>query len=524
MHRLQDGKTIVEAATNSGTAGLETPAKNRYARPTVPRKMMPMTPNEADAPRTTDDEYVRRVLKYRPSSLVPWIARVGAQYSGIGSWESGDYMRFNPWALSDIARISLVGGSEFLRDATRNDLLQCADDYRNLLDPELGTEDDGAAASFLLRIGYEQLLFRQSLKGEIARNIALFEQTQPSRPLAVIKPGWDQELLGCSLSQYAGIGFCAYAVATQHRGQFATSWFGDPSMGFLTSHIPLKLMRDVLDHEFTGDRDYYRSFADTNTPSPYRRFDYNPLLGRPVVRLNNRLMVPVALQVIRKISPVGLWYAGFDRWGNSFAEDVGDLFEQYVGRVLRTIPDAQVHPEIIYDPKGNKRSVDWIVQWDNVVLLVEVKSTRATQEIRMGTAQGWADLNRRLGHAYTQLETTADLIESGHSKFAHIPKNLPRIGLILTMEPFPFIDGRPIRDMIGVAPSVPTRVCSISDLEWLACLPDRCVGDHLLTLMTDPAKDGWEVLGHEFAGVEFASSEVLDQAWSAFAWSPGTAL
>lgn len=485
---------------------------------------MPVTTSEHDAPRTTDDEYVKGVLRYRPSSLVPWIARVGAQYAAIGSWENGDYMRFNPWALSDIARVSLVGGSEFLHDATRGDLLQCAEDYRNLFDPELGTDEPGAAAGFLLRIGYEQLLFRQSLKGEIARNIAIFEQTPPTQPLTVIKPGWDQDLLGCSLSQYAGIGFCVYAVAMQHQGQFATSWLDDPALHFISSHIPLDLMREVLDREFTGDRDYFRSVADTNAPSPYRRFGYNPLLGRPVVRLNNRLMIPVPLQVIRKISPVGLWYVGYDRWRNSFAEDVGHLFEQYVGRVLRTIPDAQVYSEVIYDPKRNKRSVDWMVLWHNVVLLVEVKSTRATQEIRMGTEQGWTDLKGRLGHAYAQLTTTSDLIERRHPQFSHIPHDLPRLGLVVTMEPFPFVDGRPMRDMIGVTPSLPMRVCSISDLEWLVCLPDRSVGDHLLNLMTDPAREGWEVLGQEFAGLEFAPSAVLDQAWSAFAWSPGVAL
>jgi hypothetical protein len=70
---------------------------------------VPVNTSESDAPRTTDEEYVRRVLRYRSSSLVPWIARVGAQYSDIGSWENGDYMRFKPWALSDIARVSLVG-------------------------------------------------------------------------------------------------------------------------------------------------------------------------------------------------------------------------------------------------------------------------------------------------------------------------------------------------------------------------------------------------------------------------------
>lgn len=484
-----------------------------------------MSSSGSDAPTpTTDEQYVRRVLRYRPSSLVPWIARVGAQYSAHGSWLTGDYMRFNPWALSDIARVSLVGGSEFLHDASQNDLLQCAEAYRNLLDPELSPDDPAAVAGFLLRIGYEQLPFGLSLKGEIARNIAIFEQTQPSRPLTVIQPGWDQELLGCSLSQYAGIGFCIYAVASQQQGRFSAHWLNDPELQFLTTHIPIPLMREVIDHEFTGDRDYFRAFVDADEPSPYRRFGYNPLVGRPVVRIRNQLLVPVPLQVIRKISPVGLWYTGVDRWENAFADDVGNLFEQYVGRVLRTIPDAQVYPEVVYDRDGAKRSVDWIVVWDNAVLLVEVKATRSTQSIRTGTAQGWIDLKARLGKAYTQVAKTSDLINYGHPKFSHIPKDLPRIGLILTMEPFPFVDSRLMRDLIGVAPSIPMRLCSINELEWLACLPDRGVGEHLFELMTDPARDGWEVLGQEYAGVEFAPSAVLDQAWNAFEWSPGMAL
>jgi hypothetical protein len=41
---------------------------------------------DPDDQRTTDEEYIHRVLKYKPSSLVPWIARVGAQYTDIGSW------------------------------------------------------------------------------------------------------------------------------------------------------------------------------------------------------------------------------------------------------------------------------------------------------------------------------------------------------------------------------------------------------------------------------------------------------
>lgn len=479
-----------------------------------------MTTDE-DSPRTTDDQYIQRVRRYRPSSLVPWIARVGAQYADIGSWLDGDYMRFTPWALADIARVSLVLGSEFLRDATRDDLFRCAEDYRNLEDAELGSGNPGSTEAFLLRTGYQQVLFGQSLKGEIARNVALFEQTTPSRNLTVIQPGWDRDLLGCSLSQFAGIGVVVYAVAKRHDGRFSTHWFNHPELQSITSEIPVSLMRDVLDREFVGDRDFFRGFANQNQPSPLRRFAFNPLLARPVTRIGHGLYVPVPLQVIRKISLSGVWYAGVTRWLEPFAEDVGILFEQYVGRLLEIIPDATVHSEIHYDPDGDKRSVDWIVVWDNAVLLVEVKSARATEAIRMGSTAGWTALGDKLGQAYEQLATTSQLIEARHPKFSHIPHDRHRIGLILTVEPYPFLDAGVIRSMFGAAPVIPTRVCSINTLEWLVCLPDRSVGEYLVDLMTDPVKEGWEVLGGtEYAGVQFRPNPVLDQAWASFRWSP----
>jgi hypothetical protein len=51
----------------------------------------------------SDEAYVGRVRRYRPSSLVPVIAEVGAQYADIGSWLEGDYIKFTPFALADIA-------------------------------------------------------------------------------------------------------------------------------------------------------------------------------------------------------------------------------------------------------------------------------------------------------------------------------------------------------------------------------------------------------------------------------------
>jgi hypothetical protein len=468
----------------------------------------------------TDDEFIRLVRRYKPSSLVPLIAAVGAQYAHKGSWIEGEYRGLTPWALSDIARVSLVMGNEFRHEATRDDVIRCATAYLSVRDPELQSGRPGATEGFLLRMGHEQIPLQQYPEGEVVRSTAMFEQTPSTRPLKVIQPGWDVELLGCALSQYVGIGFMAYAIAYQHRGRFSTRWFDQPGLEKITSAIPVDMMRRILDEQFTGDRDFFRSYRSSeNNASPYRRFTYNPLLGKPVVSgIGNELLVPVPGQVVRKISPQGIWYAGVCRWGNAFADDVGDLFQEYVGRLLSTIPDAQVHREIVY-AKGQNRSVDWIVVWDNLVLLVEVKAARSTEDIRKGTPEAWADLAEKLGRAHVQISKTDEKIAERHSKFSHIPHNLPRIGLIVTMEPYPFIDAGMIRRMIGASPAVPTRGCSSNVLEWLVRLKDRSLGEYLVNFMNDPSKEGWE-LDSDLPGIEVGPNAVFEQVWSSYQWSP----
>jgi hypothetical protein len=116
--------------------------------------------------QTSDKEFISRVRRHRPSSLVPWIAEVAAQDAEIGSWLKGDYMKFTPWARADIARVSLVMGNEFRQDATREDLLHCAAAYVALRDPELGSGQPGASV----------LVATDAAFGEVAKRYSLSEQ------------------------------------------------------------------------------------------------------------------------------------------------------------------------------------------------------------------------------------------------------------------------------------------------------------------------------------------------------------
>jgi hypothetical protein len=124
------------------------------ARQCVARTATSSAPKHMAAEFTliNDDQYVRRVRRYRPSSLVPLIASVGARYWENQSWLKSPYKKFTLWALVDIARVSLVMGTEF-RDSQRfeRDLLRSANDYVNLADPEFGQQQPDALDGFLLR-------------------------------------------------------------------------------------------------------------------------------------------------------------------------------------------------------------------------------------------------------------------------------------------------------------------------------------------------------------------------------------
>ncbi|MGW0886380.1 hypothetical protein, partial [Streptomyces sp. NPDC002671] len=64
-------------------------------------------------------------------------------------------------------------------------------------------------------------------------------------------------------------------------------------------------------------------------------------------------LIPVTPAVLGTVCPMGLYYTGMEHYDSkvfeAFARDLGELFEQYVGRHLRLLPNSEVHHEIVYD-------------------------------------------------------------------------------------------------------------------------------------------------------------------------------
>lgn len=470
-------------------------------------------------PFVSDASYIDLVRKHRPSALMPIIAQVGASISEPGSWQrAGGSVSVNPWALADVARVSLVSGNEYRRRTTsRADLDECLDAYWRFDEPQ---QEQDPLMSFLFRKASEQLGFNESRYHNLLRTAALYAQTSPVKELAAIKAGWFEDLFGCTLPQYVGTGFIVHTSATINGGRFDAAWLeNDDSVQPIIDKIPIAVMRGVVETHFVGDISYFRRTRPELHLAPLRRYTFNPLLDRPVVSgLAEEQLVPIPGLIDRKIGPLGIWYSGVARWGGRFATDMGELFEQYVGRHLALIPDATVIPEISYDE--GRLSIDWIVIMKHAIVLVEVKSARPTEEIRLGAATMWEALSTKLSKAYAQVERASARIEERHSAFLEIPNDLPRLGLIVTMESFPFVNTPEVRSRIEGTSTVPTIVCSSQELELLVTLRAEEIDSFLLEFLTRQEKDGFdlhnELIKRDHDG--FCRNTVMDAAWEAYDW------
>lgn len=468
----------------------------------------------------TDHEYVQRVRQQRPSALLPVVAAASARWHN-DTWWNSPYRKYTPWALADVARTSLAYGNEHRGDGncTENDLKAMLAAYAALTDPMI--LDGGSAesvAGWLLRTSGEQFTYQESGFNDLARTAALFGQTTPTRTATCLVDGWDQELLGCSLSDYVGVTQLLQVAALRNEGRFDPAWLSQPQMEQICSIIPARTIREVTDRHFVTDLAAFKAENDkrrTSRDPHLRRFEYNPLRGRPFLSgFGAGYLAPSSHLIIPKGSPLGLYYMGIDHFGNDFARELGDLFEQYVGRQLGLLADAMVYPEIIY--RDERRSVDWIVVFDDLVLLVEVKSTRPTEPLRLGVLDRTSAALRQIKHAYKQLDTTAALITGRDPSFRHLPADRAVQGLVVTMEPFHTANA-PFQKEMQPDTNIPVTVCSATELEHLVTLRDSSVSQLLRERHKDPLASTY-ALNSILVGRDLGRNAILDAGWDSYPW------
>lgn len=310
-------------------------------------------------------EYVQACRAYRTSELVQAVARVSAK---LGEPPYNDLVKRScpPWGLAAIARESLLYGNEHRdRPITERGVQRL---LAKFFESDVPRGPSPGVPGFLLSVVtpilYEQFPWQESIFEELARSHALFIEGLDHVATEVITETALAELLGgAPLSEAIGATFVLQVGAYENGGLYDSSWLDQDNFRDVLELYPRGNI-EAAAQRLTATTDAFQ--ADFSTYShgdkTLAKFDYNPLVRTPFIRLRNGSTVaPAPRLIMRTVTPGGLYYPGISRFDTTFAEDMGHLFEHYVGRNLKLIDGADVHSEIAYGPRRDKKSVDWFV-------------------------------------------------------------------------------------------------------------------------------------------------------------------
>ena len=473
------------------------------------------------------DAFRQRVRRHRRTDLLKEVAALNVQleravFLDEPSLDPSDYVqRFN---LAGVARTALISANDHrTQPVTTVDLREMCTRYVNIENvPDSDDDPDHQSLRSILNpLVYEQLPYQSKLAYDVGRSLSLLTDHTGTCSTAPQPAAWAGHL-GVPLEMFLQLGFAMYVAALSNGGVINRDVLRMDHVAPIFTPLTPDEGLAIMSRWFAATPEQLRDVGAGEEKRGKEKWSFNPLVEKPMVALpNGDFVMPSPRLVVNRITPTSLYFIGRAGFGDSFPNSLGCLFEEYVGSQLRLLNHAEVRSEISYG-SPIKKTIDFFVITPEVVLLVEVKASRPTEETRFGTPPGDADVRKKIGKAYSQIDNTAHLLRAGHRDLAEIPNDRPLCGLVVTLEPFHLINTVVYADLLH-PPSIPTTVASSSELEAVVtALSDKPdTGAHLLnalTSTTEPVRS----LEHAITDPLIGNNPILYDAWERFTapWAP----
>jgi hypothetical protein len=420
------------------------------------------------------------------------------------------------FVLARIARDVILDGYDTATRIPRlPDLERLCTRYLDLDDPvSRPGSPHGELSNYLVRVAYEQFTYQQNPHNELCRSWALFADTAATVDATTMTEDAWRDALGCGLDEFLRIAFVWHTAAVASRGWMDRAVLDHSGVLPLLGAMSGDRAWEVTTKRLSADIAHLRSDpGNAKVPKGLEKHRYNPLAARPYVRHGGRLLAPSPQLAVQRAWPNSIYYDRVKDAG--FSDDLGAVFEAYVGRQLVLLQDAglaEVLPKVTFDRgSGEEESVDHFVVFPDIVLLVEAKATRLTAEARLGTDRLTKDVARTLGVAYSQIEATVEMINSGRAEFAHLPTDRPALGLAVTLEPYWLMWGE------GQLPPMPASIqvhpVNCADIEGLVSAALAGPINEVLIGLTEPRERVGREFNTAFSGVPAVGNPILDAAF-----------
>lgn len=469
------------------------------------------------------EDFRQVVRRFPPSHLLPVLAELALVGSEDAETRRAIQPHVQPWAIATVARESVLWGNEHRSSTVTPDALRRIFNAHNRVAEIDVRADEVDFLDIFTRVAYEQFPYQDAGPIETSRSHALLVEGLAEVSTKHFTLQDADRLLGAPLGKAVGATFLLHALAHSQGGWVDPAWMDRDNFAPIFDVWDREVVDLRIAQMTTTFEDVRRRYEEAPKPPPGReRYALNPLISTPFLKMGDgRILAPQPGLIMQTVSPGALYYRGVAAYGaQQFGSDLGLLTQHYVGRQLRILePDAVVHPEIEYvEAKRRRDSVDWFILFDSLVVMVEVKSARFGLLDRAAAGDYKKRVHGLLAKATQQLIETSKRLDSGLDRFAHIPESRPRIGVIVTGEPFYLANTRWTRGAELPQTDFPVVVASLRDIEFMVCMPAEEVERRLTEIVNDPERSTWALDAALGLVGEVFANPILDAAWEAYPW------
>ena len=380
--------------------------------------------------------------------------------------------------------------------------------FHNVWPDELNRDHDADVWSRVLsRMIYQQGPYQIPAGKSSARSLCLFGN-DPRFGEPVLADGRWEAILGVSLEEFLTVGhlmsLVARAFGVISRDTLLSDCFR-PIFGSVRSERALR----VVDSWFAQPVDELTSRGKEMSPDADDLWRFNPFYEWPIAKMgDDTYVMPSYSGVRQRIGPQGLYFIVRDADPDGFtdfATRLGNRFESYIGSQLESIEHARIHHEIDYN--GN-RSVDYIIDTPEALILVEVKSAAPDIETRSGVFPKDGEVQRKITKACQQITASVNRIQEEHPLFPRLNGRTMR-GMVVTREHYMNLFPS-LMPHVAQPVSIPTVIVSSGQLEDVICTlsTDAQCGATLLNAMPSDTAD----LRTSFKSLPSGSNQLLIEA------------
>lgn len=339
--------------------------------------------------------------------------------------EEKDKQTITQWGLALISFRSVLRSNDGRGYAlSEQDFFQLNSQANSIKEP---FSEDKNLTSFLQRISQEQFPAQNSKRSNcLARYYDIFKSSNLSQDF--------QDVYDISIEDYMLTGMAIFGLIIKNN---------NPIIDFDNVNIETnnKRINDVFIREKKekfrniafADYNEFRSLIIGSCSIPgYEKYEFNPLYSKPIIDGDNRYsylkgknVVPNVEALISKITK-GIYWDLRDYYrkkdSQDFLNSFGDLFKDYVGRILKNyFGENNVVDLDIYKEKNSIKGkiADWLICLDEIELLIECKSSLLSQKVKQTfipeVFQKWC-IDSKFSKAVDQLLETDKVLSKTEKK------------------------------------------------------------------------------------------------------------